>query len=101
MLALRLGLVAGTEVLSGFAGLLSLFYYVMSVLHRQHLRQKFGLEHSTCDTVFQDACTWLFCPPCAIIQEALQVGYTGDPTLGGDDDSARIVPVQMGMVMDV
>jgi len=103
MLTLRLALGAGTLILlatcPALAGFVSLPFFAMNLLHRQHLRQKFGLEHSTCSTVFKDVYTWLCCQPCATIQEALQVGYTGDPTLGGDDDSARNVPLQMGMVV--
>ena len=100
MLHLRLGLTVGMLILVVLCpilvGFLSIFFIVMNVLHRQHLRQKFGLEHSTCSIVFWDVCTWLCCQPCATIQEALQVGYTGDPTLEGlQDDSARNVPLQM------
>eukprot|EP00438_Fugacium_kawagutii_P025261 Skav211122 [mRNA] locus=scaffold3631:14331:14856:- [translate_table: standard] len=84
MLTLRLALHAGTVILLALCpllvGFVSLPFFVMNVLHRQHLRQKFGLEHSTCSTVFKDVYTWLCCQPCATIQEALQVGYTGDPT---------------------
>mmetsp|Transcript_3219 Transcript_3219/g.5781 ORF Transcript_3219/g.5781 Transcript_3219/m.5781 type:complete len:268 (+) Transcript_3219:89-892(+) len=108
MLTLRLGLTVGTLILLVFCpvlvGLLSIPFIVMNVLHRQHLRQKFGLEHSTCSIVFSDVYTWLCCQPCATIQEALQVGYTGDPSLEGPlhDDSARNVPLQMHLnTMDV
>eukprot|EP00438_Fugacium_kawagutii_P000827 Skav235112 [mRNA] locus=scaffold711:296799:302594:+ [translate_table: standard] len=98
MLTLRLSLAAGALIYpalprfwAGFVSLFGLSFFVMNVLHRQHLRQKFGLVHSTCGSVYDDVWTWFFCQPCATIQEALQVGYTGDPTLGWDDDSARDV----------
>lgn len=105
MLSLRLGLTVGMLILLALCpilvGVLSIPFIVMNVLHRQHLRQKFGLEHSTCSTVFRDVYVWLFCQWCATIQEALQVGYTGDPTEGPlQDDSARNIPLQMHMVTD-
>lgn len=105
MLSLRLGLTVGMLILLALCpilvGVLSIPFIVMNVLHRQHLRQKFGLEHSTCSTVFKDVYVWLFCQLCATIQEALQVGYTGDPTEGPlQDDSARNIPLQMHMVTD-
>ncbi|CAK8985593.1 unnamed protein product [Durusdinium trenchii] len=49
------------------------------VRHRQHLRQKYGMLHSTCLSITEDACIWCYCIPCAAMQEALQVDYVGDP----------------------
>lgn len=107
MLTLRVGPELGTYSLlvlcPVLAGCLSVPFIVMNVLHRQHLRQKFGLEHSTCSSVFKDVYTWSCCQQCATMQEALQVGYTGDPTLNDplNDDSARTIPLQMRMVVDL
>eukprot|EP00913_Durusdinium_trenchii_P027761 g26032.t1 len=40
---------------------------------------KYGMLHSTCLSITEDACIWCYCIPCAAMQEALQVDYVGDP----------------------
>ena len=51
------------------------------VRHRQHLRQKFNLDHGNCLTVTEDCCIWCWCVPCAAMQEALQVRFVEDTSL--------------------
>jgi len=47
----------------------------LGVLNRQRIRNIYGLPHKTCSTCTTDAATWLFCSPCAVMQEAMQVEF--------------------------
>ena len=78
-LHLCLGTAEAMEAFLGILPVLSLamllIQYCIQVWHRQHLRKKCDLDHGTCRTLTEDACVWCFCPQCATLQEALQVGF--------------------------
>ena len=76
---------------------LAAFHILIMVHHRQHLRRIFSMEHGTFRSLIQDFFTWACCGVCATIQEALQVGYVGDPVLNTplQDDGTAPVPVHM------
>lgn len=40
---------------------------------RQKLRERFSITSCTCGTILEDFCTYLWCGPCAIVQEARQI----------------------------
>jgi len=73
------------------------FHLLIMVHHRQHLRRIFSMEHGTFRSLIQDFFTWVCCGVCATIQEALQVGYVGDPVLNTPlrDDGSAPVPMHM------
>ena len=73
------------------------FHLLIMVHHRQHLRRIFSMEHGTFRSLIQDFFTWVCCGVCATIQEALQVGYVGDPVLNTPlrDDGRAPVPMHM------
>jgi len=76
---------------------LGAFYLLIMVHHRQHLRRIFSMEHGTFGSLIQDFFIRVFCGVCANIQEALQVGYVGDPVLNTPlrDDATAPVPMHM------
>lgn len=47
----------------------------LGVLNRQRIRNIYGLPHKTCASCTSDTATWLFCSPCAVMQEAMQVEF--------------------------
>lgn len=55
-------------------GVSSLFVVVIGVVFRQRLRVAYDMESGTPRSVGMDALVWCFCQPCAIIQEAREVG---------------------------
>ena len=73
------------------------FQLLILVHHRQHLRRIFSMEHGTFRSLIKDFFTWACCGVCAGIQEALQVGYVGDPVLNTPlwDDGTAPVPMHM------
>lgn len=93
-----------------FCGLMNGFVYtsvvygpftlMLVVYYRQKLRQKFGLDYATRGTCAIDCLYLLFCPWCAIAQEArvvtqhLQTGRSlvEGPSLGGVIERAAFTP---------
>jgi len=64
------------EVMTGFSLIFgSLPLLILVVAGRQAIRNAYGLPSRSIETYCQDACVWVFCAPCAIMQEALQVEF--------------------------
>lgn len=49
------------------------------VIGRQRIREAYGLPSGTCGELAGDCLLWIFCPCCAIVQEARQVEYVEIP----------------------
>lgn len=56
-------------------GATALLALLLMVLNRQRIRSAYNLPHRTCSTCSMDFLTWFFCPPCAAMQEAMQVEF--------------------------
>lgn len=71
------------------AGLSILGMCVVGAIFRHALRVRFKMAHSTAQICCLDSLTWLFCMPCAIVQEAREehLRYPGKP-----DDNLGLVP---------
>lgn len=69
-LGLYLGLSVLDTVVMGWAGLVLV---AVCIYYRQKLRERFGMPHGSCGSIFGDCLTYLCCSCCAIIQEARQV----------------------------
>eukprot|EP00440_Ansanella_granifera_P032454 gb/GFBE01035214.1/.p1 GENE.gb/GFBE01035214.1/~~gb/GFBE01035214.1/.p1 ORF type:complete len:365 (+),score=101.23 gb/GFBE01035214.1/:1-1095(+) len=59
-------------------GITGLFLLILVVLNRQRIRQVYGMPNKTFETVLKDIGMWLFCIPCAAMQEAQEVEFV-DP----------------------
>jgi len=65
--------------LNGFSyGITGLICLTLSVRNRQHIRVKYGMPNGTFGTFVADIAVWLFCVPCAVMQEAMEVEFV-DP----------------------
>mmetsp|Transcript_16594 Transcript_16594/g.31358 ORF Transcript_16594/g.31358 Transcript_16594/m.31358 type:complete len:347 (+) Transcript_16594:37-1077(+) len=60
-------------------GITMLLALILMVLNRQRIRSMYNLPNRTCSTCSMDFLTWLFCPPCAAMQEAMQVEFIDSP----------------------
>jgi len=57
--------------LYGFTwGIAPIIVVVLGIVYRQKLRKNYDIESGTAKSIFFDLLAWLFCQPCAIIQEA-------------------------------
>lgn len=63
------------QVLTGLTVVFCLLLLAMCVVSRQRIRQVYGLPSGNCETCTKDCLVWLFCTPCAIMQEALQIEF--------------------------
>lgn len=54
---------------------------LIAVLCRQRVRDAYGLASGSCKIIFTDCLLWIFCPCCAIVQEARQVEYVQTPMM--------------------
>jgi len=68
-----LGLYLGLRVLDIIAmGCASLVLLAICIYYRQKLRERFGMPHGNCGSIFEDCLTYMCCALCAITQEARQ-----------------------------
>lgn len=73
-------LFAGLSAISQFTmGLSALYLLVLAVMNRQKMRAAYGMPNKTWQTVVVDTCVWLFCAPCATMQEAMEVEFVDPP----------------------
>lgn len=64
--------------LYGFTwGIAPIIVVILGVSYRQKLRKSYEIESGTAKSIFFDALAWLFCQPCAIIQEAREESASG------------------------
>eukprot|EP00931_Biecheleriopsis_adriatica_P049627 TRINITY_DN2870_c0_g2_i1.p1 TRINITY_DN2870_c0_g2~~TRINITY_DN2870_c0_g2_i1.p1 ORF type:complete len:391 (-),score=88.76 TRINITY_DN2870_c0_g2_i1:17-1189(-) len=54
-------------------------FAIFAAVHRQKIRRRYGMPNGTCETYSLDICTWMFCPCCATMQEAMEVEYVSPP----------------------
>merc|ERR1719296_333270 len=72
---------------------LFLLTLILTVSARQVIRARYGLPHSSCDTICQDTCVWCCCMPCATMQEAMQVEFVELPAKNELQDIVQGVSV--------
>jgi len=62
-----------SSLAKGTAGLTTLILICILTAKRQKIRSLFSLPHGTARTWVEDCCTYCWCAPCAIVQEAQQM----------------------------
>mmetsp|Transcript_29473 Transcript_29473/g.84571 ORF Transcript_29473/g.84571 Transcript_29473/m.84571 type:complete len:254 (+) Transcript_29473:364-1125(+) len=68
-------LFATLQAISGITIVGSVAFLILAVMGRQRIRAAYGLPNGTGPSILWDILTWLFCPPCAVMQEALQIEF--------------------------